>query len=62
MRRKSRDLATLVLGAAGLLLVAALIEGFWSPSGVPAPVKWGVALLNCVMVGLYFTRAGRTRA
>jgi uncharacterized membrane protein SpoIIM required for sporulation len=62
VRRRARDLATLVLGCAGLLLVAALIEGFWSPSGVPAPVKWGVALVNCVVVGLYFTRAGRTRA
>jgi uncharacterized membrane protein SpoIIM required for sporulation len=62
VRKKARDLASLVLGAAFLLLLAALIEGFWSPSGVPAPVKWGVGLLNCVMVGLYFTRAGRVRA
>lgn len=62
VRRKARDLATLVLGAAWLLLLAALIEGFWSPSGVPAPVKWGVAIVNCVVVGLYFTRAGRKPA
>src|SRR6185369_15410403 len=62
VRRRARDLATLVLGAAFLLLIAALIEGFWSPSSVPAPVKWGVGVMNCVLVGLYFTRAGRARA
>jgi uncharacterized membrane protein SpoIIM required for sporulation len=61
VRRRARDLATLVLGAAFLLLIAALIEGFWSPSGVPAPVKWGVGIVNSVVVGLYFTLAGRAR-
>jgi uncharacterized membrane protein SpoIIM required for sporulation len=61
VRRRARELATLVLGAAFMLLIAALIEGFWSPSGVPAPVKWGVALVNCTVVALYFTLAGRVR-
>jgi uncharacterized membrane protein SpoIIM required for sporulation len=61
VRRRSRDLASLVLGAAFMLLIAALIEGFWSPSGVPAPVKWGVAVLNWTVVILYFTLAGRVR-
>jgi uncharacterized membrane protein SpoIIM required for sporulation len=61
VRRRGRDLAILVLGAAFMLLIAALIEGFWSPSGVPAQVKWVVALVNCTMVGLYFTLAGRER-
>jgi uncharacterized membrane protein SpoIIM required for sporulation len=62
VRRQARDLATLVLGAAFMLLIAALIEGFWSPSGVPPPAKWTVAIVNVIVVGLYFTRAGRTRA
>jgi uncharacterized membrane protein SpoIIM required for sporulation len=60
VRRRARDLANLVLGAAFMLLIAALIEGFWSPSSVIAPVKWAVAVVNCVVVGLYFARAGRT--
>jgi uncharacterized membrane protein SpoIIM required for sporulation len=62
VRRQARDLAQLVLGAACLLAVAAMIEGFWSPSAVPAPVKWGVAIVNVTLMGLYFTRAGRGRA
>jgi uncharacterized membrane protein SpoIIM required for sporulation len=61
VRRRSRELATLILGAAFMLMIAALIEGFWSPSSVPAPVKWGVAVVNCTVVGLYFTLAGRVR-
>jgi uncharacterized membrane protein SpoIIM required for sporulation len=62
VRARSRDLATLVLGTAALLGVAAMIEGFWSPSGLPAPVKWSVALGNATLLALYFTRAGRARA
>jgi uncharacterized membrane protein SpoIIM required for sporulation len=61
VRRKARDLANLVLGAAFMLLIAAGIEGFWSPSSVIPPVKWAVALVNCLVVGLYFTLAGRAR-
>jgi uncharacterized membrane protein SpoIIM required for sporulation len=61
VRRKGRDLAALVLGAAFLLLIAAFIEGFWSPSSVPPPVKWAVSLVNCGMVALYLARAGRVR-
>jgi uncharacterized membrane protein SpoIIM required for sporulation len=61
VRRRARDLAILVLGAAFMLLIAALIEGFWSPSGVPAPVKWVVAVVNCTVVGLYFVLAGREK-
>jgi uncharacterized membrane protein SpoIIM required for sporulation len=61
VRRRARDLANLVLGAAFMLVIAAFIEGFWSPSSVPPPVKWAVAVVNCVLVGLYFTRAGKVR-
>jgi uncharacterized membrane protein SpoIIM required for sporulation len=59
LRAHTRDLGVLVLGAALLLLLAALIEGFWSPSSVPAPFKVAVGAVNAVVLGLYFTRAGR---
>jgi uncharacterized membrane protein SpoIIM required for sporulation len=61
VRQRGRDLANLVLGAGFMLLIAALIEGFWSPSSVPAPVKWAVGVMNALVVGLYFTQAGRRR-
>ncbi|HVZ75030.1 MAG TPA: stage II sporulation protein M [Polyangia bacterium] len=59
LRAKARDVANLVLGAAAMLLVAACLEGFWSPSAAPAPVKWGVAIVAYTLVTTYFLRAGR---
>jgi uncharacterized membrane protein SpoIIM required for sporulation len=59
LRAKSKDLAHLVLGAALMLLIAACIEGFWSPSRIPAPVKWTVGAVGYLVVGLYLARAGR---
>jgi uncharacterized membrane protein SpoIIM required for sporulation len=59
VRSQAGELVRLVLGAAGFLLIAALIEGFWSPSAVPAPIKWSVAALLVVLVTLYLSLAGR---
>jgi uncharacterized membrane protein SpoIIM required for sporulation len=59
VRAQSGELVRLILGAAGFLLIAALLEGFWSPSSVPAPVKWGVAAGLALLVTLYLTLAGR---
>lgn len=50
---------TQVLGAALMLLAAAAIEGFWSPSPAPAQVKWAVGGMFLVLVSLYLTFAGR---
>ena len=48
-----------VLGAAAMLLFAAAIEGFWSPSPAPPELKWAVGALLMVLVILYLTLAGR---
>jgi uncharacterized membrane protein SpoIIM required for sporulation len=61
LRGQAREIAELVLGAAGMLCIAALIEGFWSPSAVPARVKWLVAASLAVWVATYFLFAGRPR-
>jgi uncharacterized membrane protein SpoIIM required for sporulation len=61
LRAKGRDVAHLVLGAAAMLLVAAVIEGFWSPSSAPPPVKWATAVLAYLFVATYLSRAGRPR-
>ena len=63
LRARGRDIVYLVMGAALMLAVAALIEGFWSPSGVPARVKWGTAIAAYALVISYLTFAGvRARA
>jgi len=61
LRAKAGDLFSMITGAALMLLVAALIEGYWSPSAVVAPVKWGVALLFYLLVLAYLLCAGRSR-
>ena len=58
LRTRARDIAYLVLGAALMLLIAAGIEGFWSPSSVPARVKWGTAIAAYLFVILYLALAG----
>jgi uncharacterized membrane protein SpoIIM required for sporulation len=61
LRARAREVAYLVLGAALMLLVAAAIEGFWSASRLPPPVKWGAAAAASLGVALYLTFAGRAR-
>jgi uncharacterized membrane protein SpoIIM required for sporulation len=59
LRQCADELVQLVGGAALMLLIAAAIEGFWSPSSVPPPIKWVVALLLSGVVAAYLTLAGR---
>jgi uncharacterized membrane protein SpoIIM required for sporulation len=49
-----------IVGAAFMLFVAALIEGFWSPSGAPPSIKWivGGFLFSSLMA--YLGLAGRS--
>lgn len=50
-----------VLGAAVMLLLAAAIEGFWSPSPITATVKWSVGATVLSLVIAFLTLAGRRR-
>jgi uncharacterized membrane protein SpoIIM required for sporulation len=59
LRAKSGDLFRMIMGAALMLLVAAAIEGYWSPSTVAAPVKWRVAAALYALVFAYLLLAGR---
>ena len=59
LRAHATEVARLVLGAGLMLGVAALIEGFWSPSALPDPVKWSVAGTLWASVILYVVLAGR---
>lgn len=60
LRAVGSDLVTLILGAGAMLVVAALIEGYWSPSGLPDPIKWTAALGLWILVGTWLAFAGRT--
>jgi hypothetical protein len=61
LRAVADDLISLILGAAGLLLGAALIEAWWSPSSLPNQVKWGFSVgMSLLTVGflLLYGRRG----
>lgn len=55
----ARDVVVIVCGAAVMLFIAALIEGFWSSSSIPTPVKLAVGAANFVAVLAYLLLAGR---
>jgi uncharacterized membrane protein SpoIIM required for sporulation len=59
LRAEARELVALVSGAASMLLIAAAIEAFWSPSAVPPELKWAVGGLNLCLVALFLAFAGR---
>jgi uncharacterized membrane protein SpoIIM required for sporulation len=60
LRRGAAAALPMVYGAALMLLVAAVIEAFWSPrTGVPREVKFGVAAGLWAVVVLWLTRGGR---
>jgi uncharacterized membrane protein SpoIIM required for sporulation len=58
----ARHAAGLMYGAAGMLLVAAFVEAFWSPlTEVPANVKYLVGVALWLAVGGYLALLGRGR-
>lgn len=59
LRRRGLVAVKLVAGAAAMLFVAAFIEGFWSPSGVPTTAKFAVGAVLWLAVIAYLGFAGR---
>ncbi len=60
-REAGLDSVTMLIGVAAMLVVAGLIEGFLSPSGAPAPVKWAAGAATACFMVWYFGWAGRKR-
>lgn len=50
----------LFFGASGMLVLAAVVEGFWSPSPIPPLVKYIAGISLWLLVVLYFIFAGRS--
>ncbi|HLT36077.1 MAG TPA: stage II sporulation protein M, partial [Enhygromyxa sp.] len=61
LRSQAHELGHLIIGAAAMLIIAAGIEGFWSPSGLPPPVKWTASLLFSAFVTVWLVFGGRAR-
>lgn len=59
LSERARHGAMLMLGSAPLLVIAGLIEGFISPSGLPFWVKLGIGVGTGVALCWYWLRAGR---
>jgi uncharacterized membrane protein SpoIIM required for sporulation len=59
LRAAGGELLDLVAGAAVMLLVAAVVEGFWSPSAIVPPVKWGFSVLASLLLAAFFVWGGR---
>lgn len=60
--RKTAEEAMPIMGAAiGLFFLAAMIEGFLSPSGAPYWIKAGVAMLSSGLLMFYFVVLGFPR-
>jgi len=63
LRMAAAEAVPLVVGLAGMLLLAAAIEAFWSPrTFLPPPFKYAVGGAFWLLLLLYFGFAGRDRA
>ncbi len=58
LRIRGLEAIQVAAGAAAMLVVAALIEGFWSPAAIPNAVKYAVGGLLWVLVAVYLATAG----
>ena len=61
LRSQGLELGRLIVGAAAMLVIAALIEGYWSPSSLAPPIKWAASALGVVLVTLWLSLGGRRR-
>jgi uncharacterized membrane protein SpoIIM required for sporulation len=59
LRSHASDLVALVSGAAAMLVIAAMIEAFWSPSSLPRYVKYAFAVVASSLVASFLALGGR---
>ena len=59
LRERGRTFVSLLAGTSLMLVVAGLIEGFYSPSALPAAAKFTLGSVTAVLMALYFGLAGR---
>ena len=59
LRVAARGTVPLIVGAAAMLLIAAAVEAFWSPSSVPYSVKYAFGAASVVIVFSFWVFAAR---
>lgn len=62
LRAQAAELVALVTGAGGMLAIAAILEAFWSPSGLPPQVKWASSAVFSLALIAFFIWGGRDPA
>ena len=62
LRVRGSDALKIAGGAGVMLVIAALLEAFWSPSPLPPKVKFSVGGGLWLLVFLYFAFVGRGSA
>jgi uncharacterized membrane protein SpoIIM required for sporulation len=58
LRTRGREAIQVAAGAAAMIMVAALIEAFWSPSAIPNLLKYSVGAALWLVVIIYLSTAG----
>lgn len=61
LKKAGMEAAKIVIGCAILLFIAGIIEGFISPSALPASVKFGVGILTGILMYSYLCLVGRNQ-
>ncbi|MGI8495513.1 MAG: stage II sporulation protein M, partial [Pyrinomonadaceae bacterium] len=59
LKKKGLEAARLVIGCAFLLVIAGIIEGFLSPSSLPATVKIGTGITTGIALYSYLFLVGK---
>lgn len=59
LRHRGLEAIQIACGAGAMLVIAAIIEAFWSPASIPQAVKYSVGGALWVLVALYLGTAGR---
>ena len=61
LRRQGQELGHLIIGAGAMLVIAAGLEGYWSPSGLAPQIKWAASGVAIVFVTAWLSLGGRPR-
>ena len=62
LQARGREALSLLAGVVGLLVIAGVVEGFYSPSGLPASAKFAFGGATAVLLAVYFALGGRSEA